>query len=108
MKATAEFPREVTGKSFGIGETGRRGFLFGGLSAALFYRPKNAGLMTPSAGYVFNWTGLIGTTGGAGVRIKTFRMEHLASDRVEIDSAFDMRLVSADLGFYFNNVISAV
>ena len=33
----------------------------GGLSAALFYRPKNAGLMTPSAGYVFNWTGLIGT-----------------------------------------------
>src|ERR1035438_3117109 len=80
----------------------------GGLSAALFYRPKNAGLMTPSAGYVFNWTGLIGTTGGAGVRIKTFRMEHLASDRVEIDSAFDMRLVSADLGFYFNNVISAV
>jgi len=80
----------------------------GGMSAALFYRPKNAGLMTPSAGYVFNWTGLIGTTGGAGVRIKTFRMEHLASDRVEIDSAFDMRLVSADLGFYFNNVISAV
>ena len=80
----------------------------GGLSAALFYRPKNAGLMTPSAGYVFNWTGLIGTTGGAGVRIKTFRMEHLASDRVEIDSAFDMRLVSADLGFFFNNVISAV
>jgi hypothetical protein len=51
---------------------------------------------------------LIGTTGGAGVRIKTFRMEHLASDRVEIDSAFDMRLVSADLGFFFNNVISAV
>jgi hypothetical protein len=35
-------------------------------------------------------------------------MEHLASDRVEIDSAFDMRLVSADLGFYFNNVISVV
>jgi hypothetical protein len=78
------------------------------MSAALFYRPKNAGLMTPSAGYVFNWTGLIGTTGGAGVRIKTFRMEHLASDRVEIDSAFDMRLVSPDLGFFFNNVISAV
>jgi hypothetical protein len=72
----------------------------GGMSAALFYRPKNAGLMTPSAGYVFNWTGLIGTTGGAGVRIKTFRMEHLASDRVEIDSAFDMRLVSPDLGFF--------
>jgi hypothetical protein len=80
----------------------------GGLSAALFYRPRNAGLMTPSAGYTFNWTGLIGSTGGAGLRIKTFRMEHLASDRVEIDAAFDMRIVSKDCGFFFNNVIQAV
>ena len=80
----------------------------GGLSAALFYRPRNAGLMTPSAGYTFNWTGLIGSAGGAGLRIKTFRMEHLASDRVEIDAAFDMRIVSKDCGFFFNNVISAV
>ena len=80
----------------------------GGTSAALFYRPRNAGLMTPSAGYTFNWTGMIGSTGGAGVRIKTFRMEHLGSDRVEIDAAFDMRVVSKDCGFFFNNVISAV
>ena len=80
----------------------------GGTSAALFYRPRNPGLMTPSAGYTFNWTGMIGSTGGAGVRIKTFRMEHLASDRVEIDAAFDMRVVSKDCGFFFNNVISAV
>lgn len=80
----------------------------GGLSAALFYRPRNPGLMTPSAGYTFNWTGLIGSTDGAGVRIKTFRMEHLASDRVEIDAAFDMRVISKDCGFFFNNVISAV
>ena len=43
----------------------------GGTSAALFYRPRNPGLMTPSAGYTFNWTGLIGSTGGAGLRIKT-------------------------------------
>lgn len=79
----------------------------GGLSAALFYRPRNAGLMQPSAGYTFNWTGLIGSTGGAGVRIKTFRMEHLASDRVEIDMTLDMRVVSKDCGFFFNNVIAA-
>jgi len=80
----------------------------GGLSAGLFYRPKNAGLMVPSAGYTFNWTGMIGQTGGAGLRIKTFRMEHLNSDRVEIDSAFAMAQVSADCGFFFSNVISAV
>ncbi|MGO8995135.1 MAG: TAT-variant-translocated molybdopterin oxidoreductase [Polyangiaceae bacterium] len=34
-QATAEFPREQTGSDFGLGPTGRRGFLFGGLSAAL-------------------------------------------------------------------------
>ncbi len=90
-----------------MGETETNTFI-GGLSAGLFYRPKNAGLLTPSAGYTFNWTGLIGSTGGAGLRIKTFRMEHLASDRVEIDAAFDMRVVSPDCGFFFNNVISAV
>ena len=80
----------------------------GGLAAGLFYRPKNAGLMVPSAGYTFNWTGMIGSTGGAGIRIKSFRMEHLASDRVEIDSAFAMAQVAKDCGFFFNNVISAV
>jgi hypothetical protein len=80
----------------------------GGLSAALLYRPKNAGLMVPSAGYTFNWTGMVGATGGAGLRIKTFRMEHLASDRVEVDAAFAMAKVAADCGFFFNGVISAV
>ena len=79
----------------------------GGLNAALFYRPKQAGLMTPSAGYTFNWTGLMGSVGNAGLRIKSFRMEHLASDRVEIDSAYAMGLVAVDCGFMFNNIISA-
>lgn len=80
----------------------------GGTSAGLFYRPKQAGLMVPSAGYTFNWTGLIGSVGGAGVRIKSFRQEQLASDRIEIDAAFDMALVSADCGFFFSNIISAI
>ena len=79
----------------------------GGLGAGLFYRPKNAGLMTPTAGYTFNWKGLLGSVGSAGLRIKTFRMEHLASDRIEIDAAYAFGLVSVDCGFFFNNIISA-
>jgi hypothetical protein len=75
----------------------------GGNHALLAYRPKNPGIMTPSAGYTFNWTGMVG--GAAGLRIKTFRMEQLASDRIEIDAAFDMVKVSADLGFFFKDVI---
>jgi hypothetical protein len=77
----------------------------GGKSAALFYRPANPGLMTPSAGYTFNWTGFIGATGGAGLRMKTFRMEHLSADRIEIDAAFDQAKVSADLGVFFSAVV---
>jgi len=46
-----------------MGETETNTFI-GGLSAGLFYRPKNAGLMIPSAGYTFNWTAMIGATGG--------------------------------------------
>lgn len=76
-----------------------------GKHAALFYRPRQAGLMVPSAGYTFNWTGLTGSLGGSGLRIKTFRMEHLNSDRIEIDSAFDMKKVGVDLGVFFNSVI---
>lgn len=80
----------------------------GGLDAALYYRPKQAGLMTPSAGYIFNWTGLIGSVGGAGVRMKSFREERLASDRIEIDAAFAMKMVSADCGFFFNDIITGI
>jgi hypothetical protein len=91
-------PEETTG----LVETNA---FIGGKSFLLAYRPKNPGLMTPSAGYTFNWTGLIGQTGGAGVRMKTFRMEQLASDRAEIDMAVDMVQVGKDLGYFFLNVI---
>lgn len=80
----------------------------GGLGAGLFHRPKNAGLMTASAGYTFNWKGLVGSVGSAGIRIKSFRMEPIASDRIEIDAAYSFGMVSADCGFFFNNIISAV
>lgn len=80
----------------------------GGLSAGLFYAPKNPGLMTPAAGYTFNWTGLLGSVGNAGSRIKSFRLEQLASDRLEIDQAYSFGLVSVDCGFFFSNIISAI
>ena len=76
----------------------------GGDHALLSYRPANPGLMTPSAGYTFSWTGHLGAT-TAGSRIKRFRMEPEASDRVEIEMAFDQKLVSADLGYFFNGIL---
>jgi len=74
--------------------------------ALLCYAAPNPGLMVPSAGYTFSWTGFL-AAGEMGIRIKRFRMEHLESDRVEIQSAYDQKVVSADLGTFFSTIVSA-
>ncbi len=76
----------------------------GGLNAMLTYRPRNAGLMIPSAGYTFTWNGFLGASDG-GIRMKQFRVEENAADRVEIESAFDHKLVAADLGYFFGGIV---
>ena len=86
------------------GATASHSFI-GGKHALLTYRPRNPGLLTPSAGYTFNWTGQTGS-GNDGLRIKRFRMENLSSDRVEIEMAFDQKLIGADLGALFNGIVA--
>jgi hypothetical protein len=61
--------------------------------------------MTPTAGYTFSWNGYLGA-GAEGNRIKRFRIERLESDRVEIQMAFDLKLVAADLGYFFTSIIA--
>lgn len=77
----------------------------GGKKALLVYAPPSPGLQVPTAGYTFSWTGFLGA-GAMGGRIKKFRMEHLESDRVEIQMAFDQKLVSADLGHFWDTVVA--
>lgn len=86
------------------GQTGSFGFLVANLALLAYANPAPS-IMQPSAGYVFSWQGLFGA-GAQGNRIKTFRMEHLASDRIEGEMAFDMKLVGADLGALLKNVLS--
>ena len=75
-----------------------------GKVAGLFYAPSSPGLMTPSAGYIFSWTGYLGA-GPDGQRITRFRMEHLKADRVEIEIAFAMKLISVNLGAFWTSVV---
>ena len=77
----------------------------GGKHALLSYRPATAGRYTPSAGYTFEWTGYLGSVQD-GVEISRFRMEHLKSTRVEVESAFDHKVVSADLGVFINGAVA--
>ena len=86
----------------GLAEASR---FIGGKHALLSYRPNTPGLLTPSAGYTFSWTGLLGST-TAGMRIRTFRMDHLDSDRVEMDQAFAHKRVAAELGYFFLDAVS--
>ena len=85
------------------GQTAAHSFI-GGKNALLSYRPNTPGIMTPSAGYTFSWTGRIGA-GADGMRIKRFRLERIESDRVEIDMSYDQKLVSGDLGAYFGAIV---
>ena len=88
----------------GEGLTNVHAFI-GGKNAVLLYTPPSPGLMIPSAGYTFSWTGLLG--GGAlGSRISRMRMEHLKADRIEIEMAFAQKQVAADLGAFFLDAVA--
>lgn len=92
---------ENTGKE---GQSNSHSFI-GGKKALLCYSAPTPGLMTPTAGYTFSWNGLLGS-GAQGSRIKRFRMEAISSDRVEIEMAFDQKLVAADLGYFFDTIVA--
>jgi len=77
----------------------------GGKKALLVFSTKSPGLQVPTAGYTFSWTGFLGA-GAMGGRIKKFRMEALESDRIEIQMAFDQKLVSADLGYFWDTIVA--
>lgn len=76
-----------------------------GKNALLCYVAPNPGIMTPTAGYTFSWSGLLGAS-DQGNRIKRFRMENIASDRVEIESAFTHQLIAAEMGYFLNACVS--
>ena len=74
-----------------------------GKDALLCYAAPSAGLLTPSAGYTFEWTGFLGSVRGS--RMKKFRMEPLEADRIEAETAYDMKIVSSDLGLFFYDCV---
>lgn len=76
-----------------------------GKGALLAYANPSPAIEEPSAGYSFEWTGYLGAA-TRGTRVKKFRMEELASDRVEIESAYDFQLVCSDLGVYFADAVA--
>jgi len=77
-----------------------------GKKALLTYSPPAPGLMTPSAGYTFVWNGYLNQNNGMGFATSRFNMDHLKSERVEGEMAFDHKLVAADLGFFWDSIVA--
>lgn len=72
-------------------------------NALLVYAPPTPGLLLPSGGYIFEWTGF---NEGYSVRVSTIPMPHLRSIRYEADMAYHAKLLGPDLGYLFTDVAS--
>lgn len=77
-----------------------------GKNALLCYSNPNPSLRTPSAGYIFAWTGLEGS-GAYGNRIVRLPMDMLGLgvERIEGEIAFDAKKVGDDLGVFFKDIV---
>jgi hypothetical protein len=76
-----------------------------GLDALLCYVNPSPGLLAPSAGYNFIWTGVSGGL-GTEVAISNFPLDKEKADRIEGEIAFDYKVIGSDLGYFFNGAVS--
>ena len=86
------------------GLTGAYSFIFG-KSMLLAYVNRSPSPLTPSAAYTFSWTGYVGAQ-AMGLRVKRFRLEAIASDRVEGEFSFTPKIVAPTLGRFYSGAVA--
>lgn len=90
------------------GATGSYSFVVG-KTALLCYANPEPGIMEPSGGYIFGWDG---EDGGNSEGISAWsepvpnRGKPGSTIRCEAEMAFAMKLVGADLGYFFNTIVA--
>lgn len=74
--------------------------------AILLHSAPSPGLMIPTAGYTFAWTGLTGLN-SMGIRIAQIPMPWLGLEtvRTEGEMAFDMQVIGKDLGIRWSGIV---
>jgi hypothetical protein len=87
------------------GDTNAHSFI-GGKNALLTYVPPTPGLMTPSAGYTFTWSGYQGASNEFGVSVTRREREIIKATEVETEMAFTHQLVAPDLGALFAGIVA--
>lgn len=73
--------------------------------ALLYYTPSSPGLRTPSAMYSFRWSGLSPQMVD-GVRIRQYEDQDTEADFIEGKMTWDHKVISSELGVYFENASS--
>jgi len=75
-----------------------------GKNALLCHTAPNPGILVPSAGYIFSWSGV---SDGLGMSVGTSRIEMPLKKavRVEGEIAFDDMVVASDLGYFFSGAV---
>jgi hypothetical protein len=81
----------------------------GGKNALLVHTPRTAGLMTPAAGLTFAWNNVTGVS-NLGVTVESFSDDALkrqqVAEHIQVKMSYDMKVVGADLGYFFEDVIA--
>lgn len=81
----------------------------GGKHALLVHTPSSAGLMTPAAGLTFAWNNIPGVS-NLGVTVESYSDDALrrqqVAEHIQVKMAYDMKVVGADLGYFFASVVA--
>lgn len=86
------------------GQTKSTSFIHG-KSALLAYVNPRTGLKNPTAGMTITWTGAPGA-GAQGQIVRTIPQANTLSDRIEIESFWVQKIVSAGLGTFFATAVA--
>lgn len=80
-------------------------FIYKG-SMLVGYRTPSPRLKSPSAGYIFAWTGLEGSS-AYGSRIVRMPMDQLGlgTERIEAEMAYDMKVICPDMGTFLTGLV---
>lgn len=76
-----------------------------GRHALLVYANSSPSLLTPTGGYTFTWNGYLGGN-DRGIRVKRFRQERIASDRIEGEMTYDQRVIATDVGLFLEDAVA--
>jgi hypothetical protein len=87
------------------GDTNVHSFI-GGKNALLTYVAPTPGLMTPSAGYTFTWSGYQGGGNEFGVAITRREDDKIKATEIEAEMAYTHKKVAGDLGAFFLGIVA--